>query len=274
MWYHWVSDVFYSCWHLPKIGNVTCEHCIKWQKLHNPRRIFSPRWPNSFVLIRASNSWVERHLQPAVVTVENNAYNKKIILIFIISKFSKFRMYNNFEDMFKVCIFVDVLCCTIALCVVMLIVQVEIIVEFSLFISIIGVLLILIADFFTFSQSKDIIDPGVSWKSSALFFCVFGLVFLSCEIGQRLTDTFDEIYRKFKKSAWYLFPIEVQRMLPTILIGVQETIVFDCFGILDISREQFKKVNTDRCRSIVWLYVCAWPVLLTLITIIAPSLGG
>lgn len=67
--------------------------------------------------------------------------------------FSKLRIYNNFEDMFKVCIFVDIACCTIALCVVMLIVQVEIIVEYSTLISIVGVLLSLIADFIIYFHS-------------------------------------------------------------------------------------------------------------------------
>lgn len=69
------------------------------------------------------------------------------------------------------------------------------------------------------------------------------MVFLPCELGQRLTTTCEQVDYDFEQLAWYLFPMEVQRILPTILIGLQEPVLLRCFGIVDGSREQFKKVS-------------------------------
>lgn len=68
------------------------------------------------------------------------------------------------------------------------------------------------------------------------------MVFFPCEVGQRLTNTLNEIDYEFEQLDWYLFPFEVQRVLPTILSGVQKPIVLGCFGTVSGSRDQFKKV--------------------------------
>lgn len=70
----------------------------------------------------------------------------------------------------------------------------------------------------------------------------FGLIFCSCEIGQRFTNLFDEITDRFDQLHWYSFPMKVQRLLPTIMINVQETIVIGCYGMMNGSRDQFKKM--------------------------------
>lgn len=64
-----------------------------------------------------------------------------------------------------------------------------------------------------------------------------------CEIGQQFTNTLGEIIYEIEQLDWYLFPAEVQRMLPTIITGVQKPIVVGCFGVCYSSREQFKKVS-------------------------------
>lgn len=73
---------------------------------------------------------------------------------------------------------------------------------------------------------------------------MFGFVFAACEIGQRLTDTIYEIVHELEQLHWYLFPIEVQRMLPTIMMNAQKPVIMGCFGIAASSRDQFKKVNS------------------------------
>lgn len=62
-------------------------------------------------------------------------------------------------------------------------------------------------------------------------------------MGQQLTNLFEKISSRFDRLDWYLFPIGVKRLLPTILINTQEPIVIGCFGMMDGSRDQFKKVN-------------------------------
>lgn len=91
-------------------------------------------------------------------------------------------------------------------------------------------------------QSKDIVDPVMVWDSIFYGAWVFGLVLFSCEMGQRFTNLFERITDRFGQLNWYLFPIEKQRMLPTIIINAQEPIIFECFGLINGSRDQFNKV--------------------------------
>lgn len=42
---------------------------------------------------------------------------------------------------------------------------------------------------------------------------------------------------------WYLFPNEVQRILPTVVQNAQKPVVIKCFGNVLCSREQFKMVG-------------------------------
>lgn len=71
----------------------------------------------------------------------------------------------------------------------------------------------------------------------------FGPIFLACEVGQHLSDTAEGIDNMIEQFDWYLFPLQQQRMLCTILIDVQEPVVIACFGDVSCSRETFKKVN-------------------------------
>lgn len=94
-------------------------------------------------------------------------------------------------------------------------------------------------------QSNEALDLVTLWNSIFLGIGVLGTSIFVCEAGQRLTDKFDEISYKFKQLNWYLYPIAIQQMLPTILIGVQKPIFIECYGIFDCSREQFKKVHAE-----------------------------
>lgn len=70
----------------------------------------------------------------------------------------------------------------------------------------------------------------------------FGAVFVACEVGERLTSLFIEIDAKVENMKWYLFPIEVQRVLPIVMVNVQEKIIVECFGSFTCVRDSFKKV--------------------------------
>lgn len=43
------------------------------------------------------------------------------------------------------------------------------------------------------------------------------LVFIVCEVGQRLTEKFNELNDIFAGLEWYSFPFELQRIYPTVL---------------------------------------------------------
>lgn len=70
-----------------------------------------------------------------------------------------------------------------------------------------------------------------------------GLVFIACEIGQILADAFDKINFTIDQLDWYLFPKDIQRMLPMIIEIAQESVSLECFGSISCGREVFKSVS-------------------------------
>lgn len=69
------------------------------------------------------------------------------------------------------------------------------------------------------------------------------VVFFACELGQQFTNTLVKVDNELKQLDWYLFPAEIQRILPAVINNVQKPVVIECFGIMIASREQFKVVN-------------------------------
>lgn len=70
----------------------------------------------------------------------------------------------------------------------------------------------------------------------------FTLVFLTCELSQRLGNAFDEIDFTVHQFDWYLFPIQMKRMFPVIIVIVQQPISMECFGSIKCTRDTFKNV--------------------------------
>lgn len=68
-------------------------------------------------------------------------------------------------------------------------------------------------------------------------------VFAACELGQRITDAFDEVNFTFVQFDWYLFPTEIKRMLPVIIANAQQPYEMECFGSITCSRDVFKNVR-------------------------------
>lgn len=83
------------------------------------------------------------------------------------------------------------------------------------------------------------------WYSIFLGFLVLTFLLAACETGQLYTDKFMDISDQFEQLKWYLLTVDTQRILPTILIGLHQPFVFECYGIVACSREQFKKVNSE-----------------------------
>lgn len=53
-----------------------------------------------------------------------------------------------------------------------------------------------------------------------------------------------ELYDSLVQFDWYLFPIEVQKVLPICFLSVQEPVEIKCFGSIACTRETFKKVKS------------------------------
>lgn len=78
----------------------------------------------------------------------------------------------------------------------------------------------------------------------AMFYGIWAvnLVLAVCELGQRFSNSFSEIDDRIGKLDWYLLPIEVKRMLPTIILYAEQPLIVTFFGSMSCCREQFKKV--------------------------------
>lgn len=74
-------------------------------------------------------------------------------------------------------------------------------------------------------------------------FYAFGTLFIACELGQRINLVFDECNEMVDQFDWYLFPDDIQRMLPMILNFTQQTFELKCFGSAACNREMFKYVS-------------------------------
>lgn len=70
------------------------------------------------------------------------------------------------------------------------------------------------------------------------------LVFIICELGQRITDAFEEIGFTIQQSDWYLFPIKIKQMLPMIIANAQKPATIECFGSITCARDTFESVCT------------------------------
>lgn len=71
----------------------------------------------------------------------------------------------------------------------------------------------------------------------------FGLVFFFCEFGSRISGHFDELGYSIYRTIWYSHPLDVQRLLPTILLATHDPFVVSGFGNVSCARESFIKVK-------------------------------
>lgn len=74
------------------------------------------------------------------------------------------------------------------------------------------------------------------------------VVFIACELGQRLSDAFEKISLIVNRFGWYLFPIEMKRLLPMIIKISQQSVELECFGSISCTRDVFKNVSIKEKR--------------------------
>lgn len=68
------------------------------------------------------------------------------------------------------------------------------------------------------------------------------LVFVPCEIGERVRSEFMTLNFTISQFDWHLFPDEIQKILPVIIINAQQPVLIEWFGSISCVREVFKKV--------------------------------
>lgn len=78
--------------------------------------------------------------------------------------------------------------------------------------------------------------------STAALIYPFGLVYVICELGGRLSYQFSDIDDIIGQFQWYLFPNDVQKLLPFVIMGAKQKVALRCFGSAMCNRATFKKV--------------------------------
>lgn len=70
-------------------------------------------------------------------------------------------------------------------------------------------------------------------------------IFLYCEFGDRVTNEFEELNDAIDQLKWYDFPIEIQRMMPIIMILAQKPVEIRGYGNIACARHVFLKVSEN-----------------------------
>ena len=94
-------------------------------------------------------------------------------------------------------------------------------------------------------QSQDTIDSVDLLNTVFLGLCALTTVFVICELCQQISNAFEEFNDMIGQFKWYLFPVKVQRILPTIIINAQQPVYLDCFGSIACNRDTFKRVRAE-----------------------------
>lgn len=68
-------------------------------------------------------------------------------------------------------------------------------------------------------------------------------MFVTCELGQRGSNAFEEILDEFDKFNWYKFPLEISRSLPMILAVAQMPVALEVFASIACCRDVLKTVS-------------------------------
>lgn len=75
------------------------------------------------------------------------------------------------------------------------------------------------------------------------------MVFIACELGQRLSNSFTNVENDLNQVDWYLLPVDQQRIWQMLITYAQEPIAVKFFGSVSCSRLQFRKVSN--CKRIL-----------------------
>lgn len=89
-----------------------------------------------------------------------------------------------------------------------------------------------------------------------------GSVFFLCEITQRSCDGFNRFDQVIQQTDWYMYPMQLKKLVPIVLIVVQKPVELQCFGGITCDRELFKRVSSyDQSRMLRQTVVTVDPFL-------------
>lgn len=93
------------------------------------------------------------------------------------------------------------------------------------------------------AQSQENVNNLVLIRPIVLTFWSFVNILFFCEFGKIVTSEFEDLDDIICQWDWHSFPIEIQRMLPIILISTQKPITLSGIANVVCDRDSFKKVK-------------------------------
>lgn len=165
-------------------------------------------------------------------------------------------MLNDFTAILEMSFLVLFMGCTIAISLALLLIQMELVhvnssitFPFQLLMDIFSHVNLI----FGFQQTNSQINSVMLFESVFYGFWAIILVFTTCECGQQFCDAFGNLNYSLGQLGWYFLPIEIQRLLPMIIINSQQPMLVKCYGNISCERDTFKKVNrTHNAYSVQW----------------------
>lgn len=76
-----------------------------------------------------------------------------------------------------------------------------------------------------------------------ILFYAFAYTFLFCTFGEMVTHQFNVFSEELYMCDWYMFPLELQRMLIIFIANAQQPATVHGFGDTTCTRDTFKRVN-------------------------------
>lgn len=83
----------------------------------------------------------------------------------------------------------------------------------------------------------------------------FTILFAVCEMCHRNIQAFDECCDMAYQFEWYLFPNQIQRMMPLILNLMQQSNEMKCFGSTAVNQDTFKYVSASKMNEIITVMI-------------------
>lgn len=163
------------------------------------------------------------------------------------------RLINDFSNLFQPLLFIAFVWSTMAICVAMLMIQMTI-VKFSYFVHLHKLIRNSILYFFLNFQTLNEFNLIMLVVLFVNVSYAFGLIFIVCELCQKITDGFNKMNETLNQFNWQSYPIEVQRLLPIFIIITQQPMDFKVFGSIACCRESFKNVSYNTTSSLECSY--------------------
>lgn len=103
-------------------------------------------------------------------------------------------------------------------------------------------------------QSHETVNVNLAFIQIGEIFWSFALIFIYCEFGERVNAGFANLCDVIGQFNWCLLPINIQKLLPVAIGGVQRPINIQGYGNFPCNRKAFKNVPNFSIKTLFIFY--------------------